>query len=85
MIRLVGRNDVQRVTPWIREWAPVVAGWIIGGLTPYVFTHTPDELYAPNLARAFHNELQRHTHRVQEMEAWPGESLSEQERQLALF
>jgi uncharacterized protein YecE (DUF72 family) len=85
VIRLIGRNDVERVMPWVREWAPIVAGWIISGLTPYVFTHTPNELYAPRLARAFHEELRRHTHRVEPMSLWPGGSPSQQKRQRALF
>jgi uncharacterized protein YecE (DUF72 family) len=85
VVRLVGRNDTDRVTPWIREWAPIIAGWMISGLEPYVFTHTPDELYAPTLARAFHEELRRHTHRADAMSPWPGEAASQHERQLALF
>lgn len=85
IIRLVGRDDVHSVIPWIREWAPVVAGWIISGMTPYVFTHAPDDLYAPQLARLFHDELRRHTHRVVEMEPWPGEAAQNNQRQLALF
>ena len=38
-------------------WVPVVAGWIESGRTPYVFTHTPDEKYAPQLARLFLQHL----------------------------
>jgi uncharacterized protein YecE (DUF72 family) len=85
IVRLVGRNDVRSVIPWIREWAPTVAAWIISGMVPYVFTHTPDELYAPLLARMFHDELRQHTHRVTEMEPWPGEVAQSHQRQLALF
>jgi uncharacterized protein YecE (DUF72 family) len=85
IIRLVGRNDVRCVVPWIRQWAPVVAGWIISGMAPYVFLHAPDDLHAPQLARLFHEELRRHTHRVAEMEAWPGETSQNNPRQLALF
>lgn len=85
VLRLIGRDDVRAVIPWIREWAPVVAGWIISGMTPYVFTHAPNDLYAPQLARLFHDELRRHTHRVSEMEPWPGEVAQNHQRQLALF
>jgi uncharacterized protein YecE (DUF72 family) len=85
MIRFIGRNDVQRTLPWIHEWAPVVAQWIIAGLTPYVFMHTPDDLHAPSLARLFHSELQKHTQRVGEMPEWPGESGPRPGKQLALF
>ncbi len=85
MIRLVGRNDIARVMPWIREWAPVVAGWIISGLKPYVFTHAPDALHAPTLARMFHDELRKHTQRVPELAPWPGEIEDRPAKQLALF
>lgn len=85
MIRLVGRNDIERVVPWIREWAPVVAGWIRSGLTPYVFTHAPNALHAPTLARMFHDELRKHTQRVPELGPWPGEVEGKPAKQLALF
>jgi uncharacterized protein YecE (DUF72 family) len=85
LIRLVGRNDVARVTPWIDEWAPVVAEWIGAGLTPYVFTHAPDDRYAPDLARRFHAAVRKHTHRVPDMPDWLGESEPQRARQLALF
>lgn len=85
ILRLVGRNDIERVIPWIREWAPVVAGWIISGLTPYVFTHAPNPLHAPTLARMFHDELRKHTQRVPELAAWPGEAEDKPATQLALF
>ncbi|MCH5376451.1 MAG: hypothetical protein JJ992_20980, partial [Planctomycetes bacterium] len=85
MIRFVGLNDVSRTSPWIREWAPIVAGWIYSGLTPYVFTHTPDERYAPHLARLVHEELCRHAHRLSGMPTWPGEVAAQRGRQLALF
>ncbi len=85
LIRLIGRNDIGRVLPWIRQWAPVVARWIIDGLSPYVFTHTPNDLYAPALARLFHRELMRHTHRLEELPPWPGEAEPQPSKQLALF
>ena len=61
LVRVIGRNDIQQTLPWLREWAARLARWIETGLRPFVFTHTPDELYAPLLARAFHDELRRHT------------------------
>jgi uncharacterized protein YecE (DUF72 family) len=85
VIRLVGRDEVNRVLPWIREWAPVIASWIIDGLTPFVFAHTPDDFYAPQLARMFHEELGKHTHRIKEMATWPGETSGAEKKQRALF
>ena len=57
MLRLVGRNDLTTVQPWIDEWCKVIAGWIDDGLKPFVFTHAPDDQFAPEFARMFHNSL----------------------------
>lgn len=84
-IRLIGRNDSQLVMPWVREWAQTVASWIVDGLRPYVFAHTPDEVYSPDLARLFHEELMQHTQRVNSMRPWPGEQEQKPARQLELF
>jgi uncharacterized protein YecE (DUF72 family) len=84
IIRLIGRDDPDRVLPWIREWVPVVAGWIEAGLRPYVFAHAPDDLFAPQIARRFHEELRIHADGIAEMPPWPGEQ-DAQPRQLALF
>jgi uncharacterized protein YecE (DUF72 family) len=85
MIRFVACNDLRRAIPWIREWAPTVASWIRSGLTPYVFTHTPDDQYAPFLAKMFHEELMKHQHSVPALADWPGEHEKAQGRQLELF
>ncbi len=60
ILRLIGRNDVGSVAPWIEEWAETVAGWIQAGLQPFVFTHSPHDLHAPALARAFHDRLRQY-------------------------
>lgn len=59
MLRIVGRNHVEETQTWIDEWTPTVAAWISQGLTPYVFLHAPNDLYAPDLADFFHRSLQR--------------------------
>ena len=73
MLRLVGRDGVEPAMPWVTEWAPIVAGWIAEGLTPYVYAHAPNDLYAPQLARAFHDELRKHIGSLDPMPEWPGE------------
>ncbi len=72
LLRFVGCNDVETAQPWIEEWAPVVAQWIRNGLTPYVFTHTPHDQHAPDLARIFHDALSRHLPDLAPLPAWPG-------------
>jgi uncharacterized protein YecE (DUF72 family) len=57
MLRFVGRDQVELADPWIVEWAPIVAGWLDQGLTPYVFTHAPNDAFGPQFARRFHEAL----------------------------
>jgi uncharacterized protein YecE (DUF72 family) len=55
MLRLVGRNKLELVERFVQQWLPIVASWIDQGLTPYVFTHAPDDTFAPDFARLFWN------------------------------
>jgi uncharacterized protein YecE (DUF72 family) len=84
LVRLIGRDDLRRLTPWILQWSRTTAKWIHGGMTPYIFTHTPDERFAPQFARLFHEELSRHVDRIRPLPPWPGEGESDS-RQLRLF
>lgn len=84
MLRLVGRNDVSESLPWIREWAPVIAGWIAEGLTPFVFTHSPNDAHAPEFAERLHEEVRQHTELVPPLQAWPGRTAGSP-RQQSLF
>ncbi|MEM0965606.1 MAG: DUF72 domain-containing protein [Verrucomicrobiota bacterium] len=58
LVRFVGRNNINLVDPWQSEVARVVAHWIREGRRPYVFMHTPDDTFAPQLCRRFHCLLQ---------------------------
>ncbi len=71
MLRLVGRNNVALVDPWIDEWIPKVATWIRDGLEPYVFSHTPDDAFAPLLAMRFHNALAKSIQELKPIDSWP--------------
>ena len=73
MLRFVGRNDLEATRPWLNEWVPVVAGWLSEGHIPYVFMHTPDDLYAPSLARLFHQDLAKLIADLPPLPDWPGE------------
>ena len=84
MLRFVGRNELERNLPWIHEWSLKIAGWIKAGLHPLVFTHCPDERFAPYFARMFHEELLRHVD-GSPMSPWAGESESHPPKQLELF
>ena len=71
MLRLVGRNNIERVDQWINEWVPKVATWIADGLEPYIFLHAPDDAFAPQLAMRFHNALSETIHELQPLDSWP--------------
>lgn len=58
MLRMVGRNRVELADVYFQEWASTVATWIHDGLEPVVFTHAPDDRFAPELARRFLSFLQ---------------------------
>lgn len=51
VLRLIGRNDVSRIQPWVDQWAGTINTWIASGKTPYLFAHTPDDKFAPDMAR----------------------------------
>jgi uncharacterized protein YecE (DUF72 family) len=79
MLRLIGRNEIALTRPWIREWVPTVASWIENGLTPMIFTHTPDDRHAPEFARLFHNTLAQRIASLQPIEQWPFEVPTQKE------
>ncbi len=53
MLRIVGRNKTELAAPFVEQWAAVIAKWILQGLQPFVFTHAPDDAFAPAFARQF--------------------------------
>ena len=71
MLRFIGRNEVSRTQKWIDEWVVVVLDWIEQGLKPFVFTHTPDDRWAPEFARLFNNSLAKKTNLVAPLDEWP--------------
>lgn len=51
MLRIVGRNQIEKADSYFEEWAPTIGEWIRAGHWPYVFAHAPDNTFAPALAR----------------------------------
>ena len=70
--------------PWIQQWAPTVAGWINSGLTPFVFTHSPNDAFAPHLRLGLHDEIHRYSEAVPPLPEWPGAVKQKQQRSLFL-
>lgn len=52
-VRFVGRNDMQPYQEAIDQWAEITVGWIREGRRPQIFTHAPDDTFAPDFARRF--------------------------------
>lgn len=80
-VRFVGSNDPASNEPHLKEWAIVVADWIKEGLHPYVFTHSPDKVSQPPIAKKFHQLLSGLID-MNPMPAWP---VDRQDEQLDLF
>lgn len=57
MVRIVGRNRPEQVVQAIDDWAEIIVGWLQTGLKPYVFTHSPDDKFAPTLARLLADKI----------------------------
>ena len=74
-LRLVGRNNLDEVQPWLDEWVPVIHGWLKEGLDPFIFTHTPDDRFAHEFARRLYVMLAEVAH-LPAMPEWPGEKES---------
>ena len=73
-MRFVGRNAVVDSLPALARWVPPVAQWLRDGREVYFFTHTPDDAFAPQLARAFHAMLRQALPTLPPLAAFPGES-----------
>lgn len=84
-VRFIGRDDVTLVDPWIEEWSQTVAGWLNAGLKPLVFTHAPDDTFAPEFARRFHRALATSLSALPPLPEFPGETEPSPDEQLSLF
>lgn len=85
-LRLIGRNQLDDVQPWVEEWAPIIAGWIRQGLQPFVFTHAPDDRFAPEFARRLHRLVTTHFSNPEPLPAFAGElEAAAASRQRSLF
>lgn len=51
IVRLIGQRDPETNLAEWKQWYPKLAAWTDQGIEPYVFTHSPDNLVAPALAR----------------------------------
>ncbi len=57
-VRLIGRNRFEEVEEYWDEWSKRIADWILAGLKPWIFTHAPDDAFAPQLVGELHTRVQ---------------------------
>jgi len=60
VVRLIGRTDPEATRAGWQQWVPKVAEWLMAGLEPFVFVHTPDNVDSLWLNREFHAEVAAH-------------------------
>ena len=85
-VRFVGDPELPRNGALLDAWAVVVAGWLRSGLSPYFFTHHPDDTEAPALARDFQRRIHAICPAAGAPQVWPVERGSAGTvRQLDLF
>ncbi len=88
MLRLVGRNQIQSVDTYLEDWGATIAEWLRSGLQPFIFTHTPDDAFAPEMAMSLHQKIRRHLPALPEL-VWSNQSAepadNEKSKQLELF
>jgi uncharacterized protein YecE (DUF72 family) len=57
MLRYVGHQLPEYNVERLQYLAQIVAEWIMEGKKPYVYFHSPGDLYAPQICRLFHGQL----------------------------
>lgn len=57
VVRFIGQTDPEANPAFWEPWVRTCARWLGAGLEPYVFLHTPDNVWSPDLARRFHAEV----------------------------
>jgi len=90
-VRFVGHPHLAINASWLQSWATTLAQWIESGLHPYFFTHCPNDLYAPPLARHLLTSLTKASGAdlsralPDSLPPWPGEEEAPPPEQLRLF
>lgn len=84
-LRLIGHNQMTEVQPWIDQWAPLIANWLVAGKEPFVFTHAPDDRFTPVFARLLHAAVVARLPQLDPLPVWPAEAQRPPDIQLTLF
>jgi uncharacterized protein YecE (DUF72 family) len=70
VIRYIGHPVLAENHAWLERWVAQTARWLMEGKCPRVFLHTPDNTFAPALARLFHQQLQQRIPTLPDLPAW---------------
>ncbi len=84
-VRLVVDPRLPEMPQHFSEWAKVFVQWLAEGKTPFMFVHTPDDFFAPRMARQFHELLAQKCPEVGALPRWPAEKKIADEKQLSIF
>lgn len=85
-VRFIGESAIENNTSFLRAWVEQVDRWLEQGLSPYMFLHTPNDHFAPELARAFHTMLLKKRSGVGELRTFPIDRFpAAEDKQLSLF
>lgn len=89
MIRYVGHQLPEHNEQRLQELAQIVGNWIREGKTPYLFMHSPGDLYAPQIARFFHQLLAQYLYPyhidIGKLPPFIGEIEGDQAKQISIF
>lgn len=83
-VRFVGHPNQRITDDALKDWVKPVLEWMQEGRTPYFFTHMPDDMAAPALARRF-QKLLIDAGCPFEAPAWPFELEPPRPEQMDLF
>lgn len=73
LVRFIAQNQIEPADAYLDGWVGTLTTWIRAGLEPYFFTHTPDDLLAPHLARHTHERVRRVVPDLPSLLQFPGE------------
>lgn len=73
ILRYIGHPVLADNQPWLERWVAQTARWLEEGKRPRIFLHTPNNHLAPELARWFHQQLQRRLPSMADLPSFLGE------------
>lgn len=74
MIRFIGGDDLSANAKWFDAWRQRLPQWCAAG-QPWLFIHTPDVGFAPELVRALWPGLQQAVPGIGEVPNWPQQEM----------